>query len=155
LDDDTAMAPSSKKHRQQLTRSGSGQDRLTAYLREAGLRPTRQRMALAALLFDQGDRHVTAESLYSEALESGVKVSLATVYNALHTFTSKGILREISIDSSRSYFDTNVEEHHHFYFEKSGTLEDIDQSQIRLTRLPKTPGGLKVSRVDIVIRVDG
>jgi Fur family iron response transcriptional regulator len=129
--------------------------RMAAYLREAGLRPTRQRIALASLLFDRGNRHVTAEALYSDALEADIDVSLATVYNALHTFTGKGLLREISIDSTRSYFDTNTDEHHHFYFEKSGALEDIDQAQISLGRLPETPDGLKVSRVDVVIRIDG
>ncbi len=130
-------------------------DRLMALLRQAGLRPTRQRMALAGLLFDQGNRHITAESLYSEAQDAGVEVSLATVYNALHTFTSKGLLREISIDSTRSYFDTNTKEHHHFYFEKSGTLKDIGQDHVKISRMPKTPDGTKVSRVDVVIRLDG
>lgn len=149
------MTPSSHKAPSARPSHAEDSERITSYLREAGLRPTRQRMALANLLFNQGNRHITAESLYSEALAAGVKVSLATVYNALHTFTGKGLLREISIDSTRSYFDTNVEEHHHFYFEKSGELRDIDQSQIRLSRLPATPEGTKVSRVDVVIRVDG
>lgn len=124
-------------------------------LRAVGLRPTRQRMALAELLFGQGKRHITAETLYSEAVGAGVHVSLATVYNALHTFTAKGLLREISLDSSRSYFDTNTEEHHHFYYEKSGRLEDIDNADVKIGRLPETPDGIPVSRVDVIIRVDG
>lgn len=128
---------------------------LTQKLRDVGLRPTRQRLALAEILLGRGNRHITAESLYSDAVEAGVDVSLATVYNALHTFTSKGLLREISIDSTRSYFDTNTGEHHHFFFEKSGRLEDIDPSDVRLSRIPAAPDGLSISRVDVVIRVDG
>lgn len=128
---------------------------LAEQLRSVGLRPTQQRMALADLLFGRGNRHITAESLYSDALATGVNVSLATVYNALHTFTAKGLLREITIDSTRSYFDTNIDEHHHFYYEKSGRLEDIDRAQVKLTRLPEAPGGLSVSRIDVVIRIDG
>ena len=128
---------------------------LADQLRSVGLRPTQQRMALADLLFGRGNRHITAEALYSDALATGVNVSLATVYNALHTFTAKGLLREITIDSTRSYFDTNIDEHHHFYFEKSGRLEDIDRAHVKLTRLPEAPDGLSVSRIDVVIRVDG
>ena len=90
-----------------------------AGLRAVGLRPTRQRIALAKLLFSGLDRHVTAESLLAEATEKNVKVSLATVYNTLHQFTNAGLLREIIVDASRCYFDTNVSEHHHFFFEDS------------------------------------
>jgi len=96
-------------------------------LRNAGLRPTRQRIALAKLLFDGCDRHVTAESLHGEALENTIRVSLATVYNTLHQFTDAGLLREIVVDSHRCYFDTNVDDHHHFFHEESGRLEDILQ----------------------------
>ena len=88
-------------------------DRLTA----AGLRPTRQRLGLARLLFEGGNRHITAEQLHREATDGGVKVSLATVYNTLHQFTNAGLLREIMVDSNRCYFDTNVSEHHHFFYE--------------------------------------
>jgi len=123
-------------------------------LRTAGLRPTRQRIALARLLFSQGNRHVTAESLYQEAMATGSTVSLATVYNALHDFTNKGLLHEITIDPTRSYFDTNTTEHHHFYFEKSGRLEDIDLKQIKIETIPEAPSGATIARVDIIIRVD-
>ncbi|MHB1205646.1 MAG: iron response transcriptional regulator IrrA [Rhodospirillaceae bacterium] len=122
-------------------------------LRSSGLRPTRQRMALAKLLFAQGHRHVTAEGLFNEAKEHRVDVSLATVYNALHDFTEKSLLREISIDSSRSYFDTNVGNHYHFYFERSGRLQDIPAERIAITNLPEAPGGAEVARVDVIIRV--
>lgn len=135
--------------------TSSSIEALTQQLRSVGLRPTRQRLALAEILLGRGNRHITAESLYTDAVEAGVDVSLATVYNALHTFTSKGLLREISIDSTRSYFDTNTADHHHFYFEKSGHLEDIDHAHIKLSRLPDAPDGMSVSRVDVVIRIDG
>jgi len=124
-------------------------------LRTAGLRPTRQRLALAKLLFARGHRHVSAEELFNEAKGHRVDVSLATIYNALHDFTSKGLLREISIDSSSSYFDTNTGNHHHFYFERSGRLEDIASDQVRIAALPEAPGGAEVSRVDVIIRVKG
>lgn len=136
-------------------KTSASDDTLTLQLRNVGLRPTRQRLALAEILLGRGNRHITAESLYADAVEAGVDVSLATVYNALHTFTAKGLLREISIDSTRSYFDTNTTDHHHFYFEKSGRLEDIDNAQVKLSRVPNAPDGLTVSRVDVVIRVDG
>src|SRR5258707_11110930 len=94
-------------------------------LRRVGLRPTRQRLALARLLFDKGSRHVTAEQLHGEAVDATVRVSLATVYNTLHQFTTVGLLKEVVVEPGRSYFDTNVEDHHHFFFEDSGRLLDI------------------------------
>jgi len=123
-------------------------------LRAVGLRPTRQRLALARLLFDGGDRHVTAEILHVEALDAAVRVSLATVYNTLHQFTAVGLLREIVVDSQRSYFDTNISDHHHFYFESSGRLDDIPGEQVVLARLPDPPKGTRVKRVDVVVRLD-
>jgi Fur family iron response transcriptional regulator len=122
-------------------------------LRAAGLRPTRQRLALAKLLFGRGHCHVTAESLFNDAKHARVDVSLATVYNALHDFTSKGLLREISLDSSSSYFDTNTGEHHHFYFEGSGLLQDIPPDSVRISQLPDAPGGAAIARVDVIIRL--
>jgi len=122
-------------------------------LRDAGLRPTRQRMALADILFGGPDRHITAEALYQEARTSGVNVSLATIYNALHDFTTAGLLREVAVDSARSYFDTNTSNHHHFFFEKTGQLTDIPSNGIQVTGLPETPEGHEVSRVDVIVRV--
>jgi Fur family iron response transcriptional regulator len=124
-------------------------------LRAVGLRPTRQRLALARLLFDGDNRHLSAEQLHDEALAAAVRVSLATVYNTLHQFTAAGLLREVVVDPERSYFDTNVEDHHHFYFEDSGRLEDIPSDQVGLRKLPTPPEGTRLSRVDIVIRVAG
>ena len=104
----------------------------TARLRQAGLRPTRQRVELAGLLFGDCDRHVTAESLHDEIAKSGVKVSLATVYNTLHQFTQAGLLRQVIVDAARSYFDTNTGDHQHFFLEKEGMLIDIPPSRWRV-----------------------
>lgn len=122
-------------------------------LRSAELRPTRQRLALAKLLFEKGDRHITAEGLHEEALQAKVSVSLATVYNTLHQFTAVGLLREIMVDGTRSYFDTNTEEHHHFFFEGSGRLQDIPAERVVVSELPPPPNGTAVCRVDVIIRV--
>jgi len=122
-------------------------------LRASGLRPTRQRLALAKLLFDGGDRHMTAEMLHAEALGSNIRVSLATVYNTLHQFTSAGLLREIVVDASRSYFDTNTSAHHHFFFESSGKLEDIPGDDLVVTQLPEPPDGTDIKSVDVVVRL--
>lgn len=124
-------------------------------LRAAGLRPTRQRLALARLLFDGGDRHISAEQLHTEALSNNIRVSLATVYNTLHQFTDAGLLREIVVDAGRSYFDTNTTDHHHFFFEQTGRLCDIPAEMIGVTKVPEAPNGLKISRVDVIVRVEG
>lgn len=124
-------------------------------LRAVGLRPTRQRLALARLLFDGGDRHISAEQLHTEALSSSIRVSLATVYNTLHQFTDVGLLREIVVDAGRSYFDTNTSDHHHFFYEKSGKLCDIPGDLIAVSKVPNAPEGLNISRVEVIVRVDG
>ncbi len=124
-------------------------------LRAAGLRPTRQRLALARLLFDGCDRHISAEQLHNEAVANNIRVSLATVYNTLHQFTDAGLLREIVVDAGRSYFDTNVSDHHHFFYERSGKLCDIPAEMIGVTKVPDAPAGLKISRVEVIVRVDG
>jgi Fur family iron response transcriptional regulator len=124
-------------------------------LRAAGLRPTRQRLALARLLFDGCDRHISAEQLHTEALSSNIRVSLATVYNTLHQFTDAGLLREIVVDAGRSYFDTNTSDHHHFFFEKTGGLCDIPAELISVGKIPDAPEGMKISRVEVIVRVDG
>jgi Fur family iron response transcriptional regulator len=124
-----------------------------ARLRAAGLRPTRQRIALSSLLFRTGHRHVTAEALHEEAAKAGVRVSLATVYNTLHQFTEAGMLSEVVVDSGRAYFDTNVGEHQHFYIEGDGELIDIPGEHIEVSGVPTPPKGMKVDRVDVVIRI--
>ena len=122
-------------------------------LRAVGLRPTRQRLALAKLLFEGVNRHTTAEVLHAEALRADIRVSLATVYNTLHQFTTVGLLREIIVDASRSYFDTNTSEHHHFFVEETGRLDDISGDQIIVSELPEAPEGTSVKRVDVIVRV--
>jgi len=121
-------------------------------IRTAGLRPTRQRMALAKLLFEQGARHVTAEKLHGEAQEQSIRVSLATVYNTLHQFTGAGLLREIVVDPARSYFDTTTRAHGHFFHEDTGHLEDI-VGPVELAQLPEVPAGVKITTVDVIIRL--
>ena len=123
-------------------------------LRAAGLRPTRQRLALARLLFEGGDRHVTAEILHGEARAASIRVSLATVYNTLHQFTAADLLREIVVDSQRSYFDTNMSDHHHFFNEKTNQLMDIPGDEIVVAQMPPPPPGTVVKRVDIVVRLN-
>ena len=124
-------------------------------LQKAGLRPTRQRMGLARLLFEAGNRHVTAEELYEEASVASIPVSLATVYNTLHQFTASGLLREVIVEPGRAYFDTNTSGHHHFFFEESGDICDIPENEISIARLPSLPDGSSLSRVDVVVRVTG
>lgn len=127
---------------------------IAARLTRAGLRPTRQRLALGGLLFTGDDRHVSAEALHAEALRAGVRVSLATVYNTLHQFTTAGLLREVVVEAGRSYFDTNVDPHHHFFHERTGELRDIVDAEVTVSALPPAPEGTRIARVDVVIRLD-
>jgi Fur family iron response transcriptional regulator len=126
---------------------------LKSRLRQAGMRPTRQRLALGWLLFAKGPRHLTAEMLFEEASAARVIVSLATVYNTLHQFTRAGLLREIAAEGAKTYFDTNVSDHHHFMFETDHRFADIDRSQIEFARLPDVPDGMEVARIDVVVRL--
>jgi Fur family iron response transcriptional regulator len=126
---------------------------ISSLLRQARLRPTRQRVALATLLFGNGDRHVTAETLHEEAVKSGERVSLATVYNTLHQFERAGLLREIAIGGQRAYFDTNISNHNHFFVEADGCLVDIPGSSIRVDGLPEPPEHLRISHIDVVVRL--
>jgi Fur family iron response transcriptional regulator len=123
------------------------------HLRAVGLRPTRQRVALARLLFGTGDRHVTAEHLHGEALAASIPVSLATVYNTLHQFTTAGLLREVVVEPGRSYFDTNTQDHHHFFCESTGHLQDIPGEMVMVGQLPQPPDGAEIRRVDVIIRI--
>ena len=123
------------------------------HLRAVGLRPTRQRVALARLLFGSGDRHVTAEHLHGEALAASIAVSLATVYNTLHQFTSAGLLREVVVEPGRSYFDTNIADHHHFFCESIGLLQDIPAEDLTVIGLPLPPLGTEIGRVEVIVRV--
>ena len=122
-------------------------------LRAIGLRPTRQRLALAKLLFDGENRHITAELLHGEASAANVRVSLATVYNTLHQFTEAGILREIVVDSGRSFFDTNASDHYHFFYEDERRLEDFSAEEIEIRNLPAAPNGTEIGSVDVIVRL--
>ena len=122
-------------------------------LREVGLRPTRQRLALGWLLFAKGDRHVTAEMLHEEAIRARFPVSLATVYNTLHQFTEVSLLREVAVDGSKTYFDTNATDHYHFYVEGHNELVDIPEQEVMVDRLPEPPEGFEIARVDVIVRL--
>ncbi len=128
-------------------------DNLEQQLREVGLRPTRQRLALAELLFGQGHRHVTAEQLHREARETGLGVSLATIYNTLNQFTEVGLLREVVTNGNHTFYDTNIDDHYHFYWEEQDQLIDIPADKLPLDSLPPLPKGKRVKGVDIIIRL--
>jgi Fur family iron response transcriptional regulator len=137
-----------------MTTDESAMERGAAWLAGGGLRPTRQRVALAALLVGDGqDRHVTAESLYAASVSTGEGVSLATVYNTLRAFCEAGLMQEVVVDGSKSYFDTRMDDHPHFYWEDSHTLTDAPVDQLEIARLPDLPPGTEMSRVDVVIRL--
>ena len=122
-------------------------------LRRSGLRPTRQRIALANLLFAKGDRHLTVEELHEEALAADFPVSLATVYNTLHQFTEAGLIRVLAVESAKTYFDTNVSDHHHFFVEGENKVLDIPVNNLTIDNLPEAPEGMEIAHVDVIIRL--
>ena len=126
---------------------------LAERLRSAGLRVTRPRLALLRLLSDAGHRHITVENLHEEAIAAAIPVSLATVYNVLHQFTAVGLLREVLIAPGRLYFDTNVDEHHHFLCESTGMLQDIPEKDVAVLGIPAPPVGTAISRVEVIVRL--
>jgi Fur family iron response transcriptional regulator len=134
-------------------RSDDMANQMRERLRELGLRPTRTRVALSNILFAKGDRHISAEMLFEEASKAKVPVSLATVYNTLHQFTEVGLLRQIAVDSSKSYFDTNNTEHHHYYLEDRHELMDIPPTDVAVGKIPVPPEGYEIARVDVVVRL--
>ncbi|SCZ50596.1 iron response transcriptional regulator IrrA [Epibacterium ulvae] len=137
-----------------LERAPSATETATQWLAAAGLRPTRQRVALAELLVGDGrHRHVTAESLFETAKSQGATVSLATVYNTLRAFCDAGVLQEIMVDGAKSYFDTNTHDHPHFFWEDDGRVTDAPSDQLVITKLPDAPDGVEIASVDVVIRL--
>ena len=124
-------------------------------LQSAGLRATPKRIAIGGLLFDGRDRHVTADDVAVMARKNGVRVSLATVYNTLNQFVSAGLMKRITLDTDRTYFDTNVSDHHHLFFEESGVLHDIPGDSIRVEGLPESPVGSRISAVEVIVRMSG
>lgn len=134
-------------------RSRNGSFCVFERLRNAGLRPTRQRVALCNLIFGSGDRHLSAEELHEEAHRAGEPVSLATVYNTLHQFTDVGIVRPLTGEGQRTYFDTNTSDHHHFFIEEDNQMIDIPTGGISLSQLPEPPEGMEIVNVDVVVRL--
>lgn len=122
-------------------------------LRHVSLRPTRQRMVMAWILFSKGNRHVTAEMLYDEAVRAKIPVSLATIYNNLHQFTEAGLVQQIAVDGSKAFFDTNTAAHHHFFLSSEHDLVDIPADEVVLGKMPEPPPGYEITRVDVVIRL--
>ncbi|WP_455476493.1 iron response transcriptional regulator IrrA [Bartonella sp. B17] len=125
-------------------------------LRQNGLRPTRQRLELANMIFSQGNRHIAAEELYEEAIKLGVPVSLATVYNTLHQFTEAGLLRIIAVEGSKTWFDTNTSDHYHFYIEGENRILDIPgnlEKSLIIENLPQPPDGMEISHIDLIVRL--
>ena len=139
-------------HDVSLARRGCPVSDLKERLRRVGLRPTRQRISLGWLLFAKGDRHITAEMLFEDAMRAKVPVSLATVYNTLHQFTEVGLLRQLAVDGSKAFFDTNTSEHHHFFVEGEEELMDVP-APIEVGTLPEPPAGMEIARVDVIVRL--
>jgi Fur family iron response transcriptional regulator len=152
LTGETALSGSPQGGRQ-AAMTGCPWHDVNEMLQAAGLRPTRQRMALGWLLFGKGARHLTAEMLYEEATLAKVPVSLATVYNTLNQLTDAGLLRQVSVDGTKTYFDTNVSTHHHFYLEHNHELVDIPDPNLMLSQMPEVPAGYEIARIDMVVRL--
>jgi Fur family iron response transcriptional regulator len=147
------LAPTAPQADALHSRRGCPLSDLRDKLRRVGLRPTRQRVSLGWLLFGKGDRHITAEMLFEEAMRARVPVSLATVYNTLHQFTEAGLLRQLAVDGSKAHFDTNTTDHHHFFVEDDEALVDLPGAAISVTEVPVPPEGYEVARVDVVVRL--
>jgi len=152
LDNDT-VSPAANSVGRQPALTGCPWHDVNEMLQAVGLRPTRQRMALGWLLFSKGARHLTAEMLYEEATLAKIPVSLATVYNTLNQLTDAGLLRQVSVDGAKTYFDTNVSAHHHFYLENNHELIDISDPHLMLRKMPDVPDGYEITRVDLVVRL--
>lgn len=128
-------------------------DAVVDHLRESGLKPTRQRIAIANILFKDGHKHVTAEDLFADVQKNGLQVSLATIYNTLHQFTDAGLLREVIVDGAKTYFDTNLHDHHHFYIEDTNEVFDMHGVDINANDIQSVPDDMEVVRVDVIVRL--
>ena len=151
--EETGDIPAAQHRRGILPGHGCPVSDVREKLRQVGLRPTRQRVSLAWLLFGKGNRHITAEMLYEEALHARVPVSLATIYNTLHQFTEVGLLRQLMVDGTKAYFDTNPEEHHHFYVEDEQRLLDLPADVVQ-PLISIAPEGYEVSNVELLVRIN-
>ena len=128
---------------------------IVSKLQSAGLRATPKRIAIGNLLLDGRDRHVTADDVAVLARTAGLRVSLATVYNTLNQFVSAGLMKRITLDTDRTYFDTNISEHHHLFFEDGGQLHDVPGDTVKIDGLPPLPPGAKVKSVEVIVRLEG
>ena len=153
MDSAAAPAPERQLMARRAALTGCPWHDVKAMLKEVGLRPTRQRMELGWLMFGKGNRHITAELLYEEASNAKVPVSLATVYNTLHQFTEVGLLRQIAVDGSKTYFDTNASLHHHFFVEGENALLDIPDADVFVGKPPIPPEGYEIARIDVMVRL--
>jgi Fur family iron response transcriptional regulator len=129
-----------------------GATRCKGLLRNAGLRPTRQRLMLGQLLFLDGHRHVTAEALFEEAMAANMQLSLATVYNTLNQFTEAGLLRRVAADGAKSFFDTDTSLHPHFYLEGEDILLDVAQDLV-FEKMPDALPGHDIARLDVIVHI--
>ncbi len=123
-------------------------------LRDAGLRPTTQRIMLARLLFDGEDKHVTAEQLFEWSKRFGQKpLALATIYNTLNQFTDAGLLKEVMVEAGKSYFDTNTSDHHHVHCVMNGTLHDVTLDTRSVKEQLALPDGYDIEQIQVIVRV--
>ena len=123
------------------------------FLKRNHLKPTLQRFTLVKLLFDGKNKHFTAEDLYEKVKLKKNKISLATIYNTLHSLVEKKLLKQVSIKDGKTIFCTNMNSHHHFFNSVTGKLIDIPRNKIQLDKIPKAPEGLKIDSVDVVINL--
>jgi Fur family transcriptional regulator, iron response regulator len=133
--------------------SGCPMSNVKAKLRDAGLRPTRQRIMLGWMLFAKGHRHVSAETLFEEAARARASLSLATVYNTLRQFSDSGLIRQVHVGAGKAYFDTNTGEHHHFVVEGEDEVFDVEDEPVQIGALPKAPPGFAIAGVDVIVRL--
>jgi Fur family iron response transcriptional regulator len=132
--------------------SAAAPGRCERRLSGCGIRPTAQRVRIASLLLS-APQHLSAEQILANLRSSGARVSKATVYNTLNLFASHGLIRQLSVDGSRAWFDSNVEPHYHFHDLASGALIDVPVPAVEFSRLPSPPPGTEVAGIDLVIRL--
>ena len=124
------------------------------WVSRAGLRPTKQRIKLAQLLIGDGEnKHITAESLFDLVKKNDVSVSLATVYNTLKAFCDVGLINEVMVDGGKSYFDTRLDDHPHFFWEDTGQISDAPSDALKINNLPDPPNGYEITKIDVIIRL--
>lgn len=121
-------------------------------IESSGIRPTKQRRVLAKILFENGNRHVSADELFHDVKKEDRKISMATVYNTLKQFTSLGLVREVVVDQNKSLYCTNHKSHYHLYIEDEGKIVDIPTKNIDLN-IPSIPACLQLHNIDVIVRI--